>query len=60
MIYSLGEIHEVGGTVQGDGRELPAQLHQPGHRAVVQHREGEDLPVHQCQPQSSREPGGLA
>ena len=53
----LGEIHEVGGTIQGDDREFPSQLHQPGHRAVVQHREGEDLQGHQSQSQSSREQG---
>ena len=50
----------MGGTIQGDDRELPPQLHQPGHRAVVQHREGEDLPVHQRQPQPSRQSRGLA
>ena len=50
----------MGGAIEGDDRELPSQFHQPGHRAVVQHWEGEDIQGHQSQSQSSREQGTVA
>ena len=43
--FNPGEIHEVGGAVERDGRDFHPQIYKPSYRAAAPHWQREDIQV---------------